>query len=114
MNCLISNGRVRSFNNLCAATGLRFSQASYLNLVTAGNFALKKYADKPGSNGTTVSLMEFLGLVKKGSKKFRRVMEKLEKNTDLEELRVVNTFFQLINANCAAHVCTFSSSTANL
>jgi hypothetical protein len=79
MNCLISNGRVKSFNKLCTATGLRFPQAVYLNLVTAGNFALKKYANRIGSNGTTVSVMEFLGLVKRGSKKFRRVLEKTEK-----------------------------------
>ncbi len=46
LSCLVRNGRTVSFNLLRANTGLGFTQATYLNLVTAGNFAVKNTATK--------------------------------------------------------------------
>jgi len=96
LNCLIENNTVVDFQTLRANTGLNFTQATYFNLVTAANFAIKKYAKKDGSNGTDQSVDWFLSQVKRGSKKFRKMLEKKDMPTNVGELRVVKTFFQLI------------------
>jgi hypothetical protein len=97
LSCLVRIGRTVTFNQLRANTGLGFAQATYLNLVTAGNFAVKKYGNKVTSNGTCFSVNWLLSQVRKGSKKFRRILDVKNNTTALADLRVVNTFFELIN-----------------
>jgi hypothetical protein len=96
MNCLVRGNRIVDHGTLTRTTGIEFTPASYLLLVTAGKFAITKYANKAGSNGTSLPLSWYLQRAKKGSKKFRRL---IEKNFSLENqivnLRVVQTFFQL-------------------
>jgi hypothetical protein len=68
MDCLISNNVVVNYRALCDNTGLNFTQVAYLNLVTAGNFAIKKYANKGNSNGTDQTVEWQLAQIKRGSK----------------------------------------------
>jgi hypothetical protein len=96
MNCLVTQGRVVSFITLRLNTGLPFDAVTYMNLVTAGNFAIKKYANKNGSDGTCNSISWLLNQVRRGSKRFRRTMEKNVISKVISELRVVNTFFDII------------------
>jgi hypothetical protein len=98
MNVLIQNGAVVSYQGLRAASGLNFSQAAYFRLVTAGNFALKKYSRIENNNGNSESIGTFLDRIKKGSKRFRNIVEKKSGNKKLENLRVVVTFFGLIES----------------
>jgi hypothetical protein len=98
MSCIVRNNVVVDYRTLRADTGLNFTQAAYFNLVTAANFAITKYADKDGSNGTSESIEWFLGTIKKGSKKFRRILDKKRNATDVTDLRIVKTFYTLLNA----------------
>ncbi len=77
-------------------TGIPFTQVMYLRLVTVANYAVQKYAKKPASNGTDMSLREFVCRTKKGSKRFRRVLSLLDHKVPVENLRVVQTFFRLL------------------
>ena len=99
LNVIVRNGnRIASFNELIAMTGLPFSFNSYLGLATAARFAIKKYSMKNGSNGSTVPLNFILQGVKKGSKRFRKLLMNLNlAGLDISKLRVVRTFFELIN-----------------
>jgi hypothetical protein len=97
MNCLIRGGRVVDYNSLCRNSGLNFPPAAYLNLVTAANFAIKKYGNKQDSNGTSLPTSWIFTKIKKGSKKFRQQLEKKSDACDtVVGLRVVATFFELI------------------
>ena len=99
MNCLIQGGRVVDYNSLCRYTNLVFPPAAYLNLVTAANFAIKKYGNKVDSNGTSLPTTWIFGKIKKGSKRFRITLEPKVNSADtVAELRVVKTFFQLIES----------------
>ncbi len=73
MNDLVRNGAVVGYHTLLQNTGINFSQAVYMHLVRAGNFALTKYAGKEGSNGTSMTLGLFLDTIKKGSRRFRTI-----------------------------------------
>jgi hypothetical protein len=79
-------------------TGLNFSNNAYLNLVTAANFAKTKYGNKNGSNGTCIPLSLYLQRIKKGSKKFRYLLSNGKNETGIEKMRVVETFFRLIDS----------------
>jgi hypothetical protein len=96
MNVLIQNGAVVSYQGLRASSGLNFSQAAYFWLVTAGNFAIKKYSRTENNNGTSESISTFLNSIKKGSKRFRKIVEKRLGGKKMENMRVVLTFFGLI------------------
>jgi hypothetical protein len=97
MNCLIRGGRVVDYNSLCRNSALNFPPAAYLNLVTAANFAIKKYGNKQDSNGTSLPTSWIFTKVKKGSKKFRLQLENKSDACDtVVGLRVVATFFELI------------------
>jgi hypothetical protein len=102
MNCLIRGGRVVDYNNLCRNTNLVFPPAAYLNLVTAANFAIKKYGNIDGNNGTSLPTSWMLGKIKKGSKKFRAALDvKIIAADTVCELRVVKTFRYRINSALA-------------
>jgi hypothetical protein len=75
MNCMVNGNVVVSFNELRTGTGLDFTQAVNFNLVTAANFAITKYANKNGSNGTAQSVEWFVAQLKRESKKFRRTLD---------------------------------------
>jgi hypothetical protein len=108
MSCLIVNNVVVDFPTLNANSGLTFTQAAYFNLVTAGNFAITKYANKINSNGTAQSVDWFLTQVKKGSKKFRKILDTNVANIDVADLRVVNTFYQLVASDKpASNICGY-------
>jgi hypothetical protein len=98
MNCLIRGGRVVDYNSLCRNTNLVFPPAAYLNLVTAANFAIKKYGNTDGNNGTSLPTSWIFGKIKRGSKKFRTALEvKVFAADTVTGLRVVKTFFELID-----------------
>ena len=98
MGCLIRGNRVVDFETLRRSSGLDFQFNTYLRLCTAARFALVKYGNKVGSNGTCVPLNWLLQRVKKGSKRFRLIIENRKENEGgIEKLRVVKTFFQLID-----------------
>lgn len=79
-------------------TGLTFSQNVYMYLQTAALFAVKKYGNKNGSNGTSITLEAFLNRIKKGSGKFRKILERKHLTSyNIEKLRVVKTFFDLVD-----------------
>jgi hypothetical protein len=99
LNCLVVNNVVVDYRTLIDSTGLNFTQATYFNLVTAANFAIKKYANADDSNGTSQSLEWFLSQIKRGSKKFRAILEKNCNKVAIRDLRVVKTFFSLLNAD---------------
>jgi hypothetical protein len=92
MNVLIQNGAVVSYQGLRASSGLNFCQAAYFRLVTAGNFAIKKYSRTENNNGTSESIGTFLNSIKKGSKRFRKIVEKRLGGKKMENMRVVLTF----------------------
>ena len=98
LNKLIRNGRVVGHDVLIRTTGIVFNPAQYLNLQTACHFTIQKYSNKNGSNGTALPLNWLLQKVKRGSKRFRIVIERshIDQN-EISELRVVNTFFNLVN-----------------
>jgi hypothetical protein len=99
MSNLIRDGRVVQFDTLLDMTNIPFSQVIYLRLVTAGNFAIQKYANKNGSNGESTTIESFIHRVKKGSKKFRKVLEADGNGYSIADLRVVKTFFRIISVN---------------
>jgi hypothetical protein len=108
MDCLIANNVVVDYPTLNANCGIVFTQATYFNLVTAGNFAITKYANKNTSNGTALSVEWFLAQIKKGSKKFRKILDSMVMETEVAELRVVTTFYQLLNRDKpAANLCGY-------
>jgi hypothetical protein len=98
MSCMLRGGGVVSQELLIRTTGLAFTQATYMHLSTAAAFAFTKYANKSGSNGTSLPLNWLLQKVKKGSKRFRTIIEKGNyANNDISGLRVVKTFFSIIS-----------------
>jgi hypothetical protein len=97
MNCLVNNNVVVDYRTLVDTTGLNFSQATYFNLVTAANFAIKKYANTDNSNGSSQSLEWFLSQIKKGSKKFRALLDKNCSTVAIKDIRTVKTFYSLLN-----------------
>jgi len=100
MSCLVRGNRIIDHPTLCRTTGIDFTPASYLLLVTAGKFAIQKYASKNESNGTSLPLTWMMQRIKKGSRKFRLLIESVNMPVNsLTKLRVVNTFFQLINCD---------------
>jgi hypothetical protein len=98
MCSLIVEGNVVPYPDLVASTGVPFNHVMYLRLITVGNFAMEKYAGKPGSNGTAMSLKDFVCRTKRGSKRFRRVLAHNTQTVPVENLRVVHTFFNLMPA----------------
>jgi hypothetical protein len=98
MHDLLIDGRVVSFQQLVTSTGVPFTQLMYFRLITVGNFALDKYAAKPNSNGTSLSLREYVCRTKKGSKRFRIVLAYKNQVFEIVNLRVVQTFFRLLPA----------------
>jgi hypothetical protein len=98
MSCILRGVRIVSHDLLNRTTGLDFSQATYMHLSTAAAFAVTKYAGKTDSNGTSLPLNWLLQKVKRGSKRFRNIIErgKLAEH-DISNLRVVKTFFNPIN-----------------
>jgi hypothetical protein len=98
MNCLVRGNRIVTIEMLRRQTGLNFSNNAYMNLVTAANFAVTKYGNKAGSNGTCVPLVLFLQRIKKGSKKFRYLLFNGKNENGIEKMRVVETFFRLIDS----------------
>jgi hypothetical protein len=99
MKSLIVDGRVSPYPDLLITTGIPFTQATYFRLITVGNFAVQKYADKENSNGTSIELKMFMCGIKKGSKKFRKVLGHGIRTTKVEDLRVVQTFFRLVGSD---------------
>jgi hypothetical protein len=97
MSSLISEGNVVRYQQLLDSSGVPFTQVIYLRLLTAGNFAIEKYAGKPKSNGTTMSIKVYVCKAKKGSKRFRRVLAHSVSTVEIENLRVVQTFFGLLS-----------------
>jgi hypothetical protein len=80
-------------------SGINFSENVHMYLSTAGRFAIKKYSGKNGSNGTCLTMSAFMARIKKGSSKYRRILEEFRSTVpDVTKLRVVTTFFGL--ANC--------------
>jgi hypothetical protein len=98
MNCLVRGNRIVTIETLRRQTGLNFSNNAYMNLVTAANFAVTKYGNKVDSNGTCIPLALFLQRIKKGSKKFRYLLFNGKNETGIEKMRVVETFFRLIDS----------------
>jgi exonuclease III len=97
LNVLIRNGRVVSHDLLIRSSGINFTPAHYLNLQTACHFAILKYSGKNSSNGTCLPLNWLFTQIKKGSRRFRIVIEGNPVNTTvLNEMRVVKTFFELV------------------
>jgi hypothetical protein len=74
MHDLLIDGRVVSFQQLVTSTGVPFTQLMYFRLITVGNFALDKYAAKANSNGTSLSLRDYVCRTRKDSKRFRLVL----------------------------------------
>jgi hypothetical protein len=98
MNCLLVGNRVVPLERLRQVSGLHFSDNVYMYLQTAANFALKKYGRNENSNGTSLTLTAIMDRLRKGSGKYRRMLEK-ESNEkfEMKNLRVVSTFFRLGN-----------------
>jgi len=97
LNVLIRNGRVVTHDLLVRSSGINFTPAQYLNLQTACHFAILKYSGKNSSNGTCLPLNWLFSQIKKGSKRFRKVIEGSPTDSvKLNELRVVKTFFDLV------------------
>jgi len=94
MNCLLFGNGIVSQERIQANTGLVFTQNVFMYLHAAGNFALKKYGRDPKSNGTSITLIAYLRRIKKGSGKFRKILER-DCIIDVGKLRVVKTFFEL-------------------
>jgi hypothetical protein len=98
MNSLVAGNRVVPLDRLRQITGIHFSENVYMYLSTAGRFAIKKYSGKNNSNGTCLTMSAFMARIKKGSSKYRRILEKYRTEVpDVTKLRVVNTFFGLGN-----------------
>jgi hypothetical protein len=100
LNCMLTgNGNgIVTVERLRQVTGLNFTENVHMYLSTAARFALKKYGGKEGSNGTCLTLTAIMERCKKGSNRYRKLLEKKDNNgTSLEKLRVVTTMFRLGN-----------------
>jgi len=94
LNCLIRPGnRLASLPEINRTTGLVFTYNVYMHLLVAARFAIKKYGNKPVTNGTTLPLAALFIGNKKGSRRYRKIIEKSNGSIDLQRLRVVKTFF---------------------
>jgi len=98
MSTLIVDGNMTPFRILLETTGIPFTQVMYFRLVTVVNYAVEKYANKTKSNGTDMSVREFVCRTKKGSKRFRKVLTLEDQTVPIENLRVVQTFFRMLPA----------------
>jgi hypothetical protein len=98
MNCLIAGNRIVTLERLRQVTGLRFSDNVYMYLRTAGRFAIKKYSGNTDSNGTSLTLSAYMERIKKGSGRYRKMIEKGRGDeVEVSNLRVVRTFFGIVN-----------------
>jgi hypothetical protein len=64
-----------------------------------GGLRLKNMVQKNYSNGTSLTMSAYMSRIKKGSNRYRKIIERFKYvKPDVTKLRVVNTFFGL--ANC--------------
>jgi hypothetical protein len=99
MNTLVAGNRVVSLERLRQITGINFSENVYMYLSTAGRFAIKKYSGKNDSDGSSLTMSAFMSRIKKGSNRYRKIIERfIYLKPEVTKLRVVKTFFGL--ANC--------------
>jgi exonuclease III len=96
MNNLIANGAMINFQDLIRTTGVPFTQVIFFRLIPVCNYAIVKYANRENSNGTSVNLSGYICRVKKGSKRFRRILNQKNPDPKIENLRVVQTFFRFL------------------
>ncbi len=99
MNLLIVNGVIVNYQELIQTTGIPFTHAIYFRLISVSNYAVLKYANKVSSNGTSLEMCGYILKVKKGSKRFRRVLSQKNQEPQIENLRVVQTFFRFLNTD---------------
>jgi hypothetical protein len=99
MNSLIVNGVIVNYQELIQSTGIPFTQAIYFRLISVSNYAVLKFANKANSNGTSLEMCGYIRKVKKGSKRFRRVLSQKNQEPQIENLRVVQTFFRFLNTD---------------
>jgi hypothetical protein len=97
MNNLFVDGTMKNFQELVRTTGVPFTQVIYLRLIPVCNYALVKYANKENSNGTSVDIRGYICKIKKGSKRFRRVLSQKNNEPKIENMRVVQTFFRFLS-----------------
>jgi hypothetical protein len=97
MNNLFVDGTMKNFQELVRTTGVPFTQVIYLRLIPVCNYALVKYANKENSNGTSVDIRGYICKIKKGSKRFRRVLSQKTNEPKIENMRVVQTFFRFLS-----------------
>jgi hypothetical protein len=99
MNTLVVGNRLVSVERLRQITGINFSENVYMYLSTAGRFAIEKYSGKNNSDGTSLTMSAYMSRIKKGSGRYRKIIERFKTvKPDVSKLRVVKTFFGL--ANC--------------
>lgn len=98
MSSLVQEGRVLPLNIVRRATGLNFTQNVHIHLSTAAHFAILKYGRNNNSNGRSVSMSDWMRRIKKGSGRFRNIINLVPVvPSEINQLRVVKTFFELID-----------------
>jgi hypothetical protein len=96
LNSFVVDNRIVGFADLCRNTDIPFSVNEYMSLLPAINFARLKYGNRPGTNGKCVKLIQGIYSRKCRSKTFRKYLDNSVAVKDLNELRTVRTFFELI------------------
>jgi hypothetical protein len=97
MGSLFINDQLADYGTVCRNFGIPISQNEFLTLRTAAAFALKKYGNKNNSNGKSKDLLTGIYAKKGRAKVFRIYLDRNESGSEINQLRTVKTFFELVS-----------------
>jgi hypothetical protein len=97
MGSLFINDQLADYGTVCRNFGIPISQNEFLMLRTAAAFALKKYGNKNNSNGKSKDLLTGIYAKKGRAKVFRIYLDRNESGSEINQLRTVKTFFELVS-----------------
>ena len=102
-DCHVGN-RLRDFVDLNNITGINISLATYFRL----RLALKYAAKTLEGGGSSQSIESFFASYKKGSKYCRKVLGRVDPETTISKLQVLNTFYTLVGTQSPEYKNAFN------
>ena len=102
-DCHVGN-RLRDFVDLNNTTGINISLATYFRLRLALTYAAKTFE----GGGSSQSIESFFASYKKGSKYCRKVLGRVDPETTISKLQVLNTFYTLVGTQSPEYKNAFN------
>ena len=99
LDSISSNGRLLSLDEISANTGLNLNLMSYLRLQTAFHTTRKQWGGNRYSDGSAITIENFLTRFRKGSRPIRNILSgKKNSSIKVADIRNIKTLTELINA----------------